>query len=476
MPGSRRGAAVLGALLASLAPACGHAQTAPAAPDASTPAAPRADSAVLFKATLDALGVYYVQQIDRGELTTVALKSMLASLDGHSTYMTPKEFTDFNEAMSGKISGIGVVLETAAGATRVVAPVDGGPAARAGIGAGWELTGVNGSSARGKTLPQVIQMLRGNAGEPVDVEFADLSGRAVTYHLIRELIQINSVYQRRIGEIGYLRITGFTRTTDAEFGTALDKLLKAGPVKGILLDMRNNSGGIVDTAVALASRFLQPGQVVVRSGKTADQSTATAASASGGTVPKVPVVIVINGGTASAAEIVSAALHDNGRARLVGLTSFGKGLVQTVFPINNGAEGAVSITTQRYYTPSGHSIQQVGIAPDLVVARSADEARDVVNDRQFSEARLPHALANEGGVSRQVLREVEAPPPTPAAPPPLFVHPLLSDSELAGDFQLVRALDLLNAQISGTVTTPHRGVIVRRDETVASKVAVTAGP
>lgn len=401
----------------------------------------------LFGRALDTIRQNYNGEVNATSLTTIALKAMAGSLDGHSLYMSPEEFRDFQATATGEFAGIGAVIEVAGDRLRVIAPTDAGPAAKAGIGPGWEIRRIDGKPVDGLSLAEATRQLRGAAGSKVTVTFRDPGGRETTRTLTRETIHLHSVYHRRIGAVGYIHITGFSRVTDRELAEAQDALQSGTPLTGLILDLRNNTGGFMDAAVQVASRFLKPGDVVVRTGKSAAATTPLYALDQNGALRTLPVVVLVNGGSASAAEIVAAALQDNHRASLVGLVTFGKGLVQTIYPIDDGARGALSITTMRYYTPSGRSIQRIGVAPDLMVGRTDTEAEAAVKPGAgFSEAAIYKAPANEMQLQRIEPDVVEGPPPpyrTPEAP--LFRTPVPDDDEIAADFQIERALDVLAA-------------------------------
>ncbi|CAH0496459.1 hypothetical protein NVSP9465_01493 [Novosphingobium sp. CECT 9465] len=432
----------------------------------SRPAASATDGhaqAALFGQALDIIRQNYNGPVDPDGLTSTALKAMAGSLDGHSVYMTPQEFKDFQAGATGEFAGIGTVIEVADGKLRVIAPTDAGPAARAGVGAGWFIRSIDGQTVERTTLIEATRRLRGTAGTTVAITFIDGSGHEVPLVLTRETIHLHSVYQRRIGSIGYVHITGFAQVTDRELGEAQADLLKAGPMTGLILDLRNNTGGFIDAAVHVASRFLQPGAVVVRTGKSASATTAIVASDQGEALRRLPVVVLINGGSASASEIVAAALQDNHRASLIGLVTFGKGLVQNIFPLAQGAQGALSVTTMRYYTPSGRSIQRIGVTPDLVVARTAREAEAAVKGGQmFTEASVFNAPDNEMQLKRDEPDTVEGPVDEgPQPDKPLFAKPLPDDADIAADFQILRALDVLRAN-SPDGANPARAVRLYR--------------
>ena len=413
----------------------------------------RNEDAALFASVLDMLRQSYVGPLDESALVARALKTMLGSLDGHSTYMTAQEYREFDTSAHGEFAGIGVVLEESGGMLKVVAPTDGGPCARAGVAAGWTIQAIEERSAAGLSLRQGIEQLRGASGSAVNVTFRDLQGRDVRLALVRERIRVKSVYQRRIGEVGYVRITGFNLRSDEDFAEAIAALQRPGKLSGLVLDLRNNPGGFVDSAKAIAARFLPSGAVIVRTGRDRQSAVPLTAGPAAPALGSLPVTVLVNGGTASAAEILTAALQDNRRASVIGLVTFGKGLVQTVFPLEGGNKGAVSITTLRYYTPAGRSIQQAGIIPDILAGRSVQEARAALRPGSIAgEAGLSNSLSNDTGMHRFEPDEIEGPGAATRTrgrrlrePRALFATPLPGDQDIALDFQIQRALQVLKA-------------------------------
>lgn len=396
----------------------------------------------------EALGVLrsnYIAPLDEDDLASQALKHLISSLDGHSTYLTKQEYADLDQKLTGEFGGIGVVLEVVDGKTKIIAPLDGGASAQLGVQPGWEVIRVDGVELSGRTLTEVTRLLRGRVGTSVSVTFVDLTRAERTVAIDRQIVRLDSVYARRIGNAGYVRISGFNRTTPEDLSRVLARFRDELPITGLLLDLRNNSGGFVDSAVAVAGHFMGPGQPVVRTGRDFGSATLTHTVEVDPVFSGIPMVVLVNGGTASASEILAGALQEQGRARLVGVTTYGKGLVQTIFPLSGGANGAVSVTTMRYYTPLGASIQQVGIVPDLAVARTWEEAQAAINNSSASEATLANALANEASVTREPLDQIEGPTNNPASQA-LFVSPTPTDAEIVHDHQLLRALDLLGIQ------------------------------
>jgi carboxyl-terminal processing protease len=286
--------------------------------------------------------------------------------------------------------------------------------------------------------------MRGKPGELVTVTIAREKTDPFEVKLIREIIQPKSVTYRMEGDYGYLRLSGFNEKATDETRAAIEDLKTKNPhMKGLILDLRNNPGGLLDQAVGVAGLFLDGGEVVSQRGRDAHDIERYNAKPSGDIIAGMHLVVLINSGSASASEIVAGALQDRHRAELVGLTSFGKGSVQTVIPLRGGLDGAVKLTTARYYTPSGRSIQRTGIEPDLEVASTRAEAQAVANQAfQFSEASFRNALDADEGKTRKGAHE-------PAeAPPAAF-------DEKKGDFQLTRALDVLkNGSVAATPKLP----------------------
>jgi len=372
----------------------------------------------------------YVVETDPKELIEAALDGMLQSLDPHSNYLNVEDLARLNERSQGAYSGVGLEITSENGLVRVITPMDGGPALRAGVEAGDVITSIDGQSAAGLSVAEVSEQLRGPAGEPVVVTFLRDGQEPRDVTIVREVIRTFSVTSRMEGEFGYIRISTFNTNTGRELAEEIAELRGANPnLRGIVLDLRNNGGGLLDAAVAVSDAFLERGEIVSQRGRRpADihRYNATAGDLTGG----LPVAVLINYGSASASEIVAGALRDHQRATMVGLTSFGKGSVQTVMPLRNGQDGALSITTARYFTPSGQSIQRIGIAPDLEVARTRREAEIVARSSFiYSEAAYTNALDASVGSERRGPHSPEEAPP--------------EDFPTDGDYQLQRALDLL---------------------------------
>lgn len=372
----------------------------------------------------------YVVETDPKELVEAALDGMLQSLDPHSNYLNAEDLARLNERSQGAYSGVGLEITSESGLVRVITPMDGGPAQRAGVQAGDVITAIDGQSAAGLSVADVSEQLRGPAGESVTVTFLTDGQEPRDVTIVREVIRTFSVTSRMEGEFGYIRISTFNENTGRELTEAISELRGENPnMRGVVLDLRNNGGGLLDAAVAVSDAFLERGEIVSQRGRqSADIRRFNATR--GDLLDGLPMAVLINYGSASASEIVAGALRDHQRATMVGLTSFGKGSVQTVMPLRNGQDGALSITTARYFTPSGQSIQRIGIRPDLEVARSRREAEIVARSSfLYSEAAYTNALDASVGAER-------IGPHAPDEAPP-------EDFPEDGDYQLSRALDLL---------------------------------
>lgn len=399
----------------------------------------------------DVLGIVeqaYVVPVDDKKLIEAALQGMMTSLDPHSNYLPPDGYGDLQERTTGQYSGVGLTIQAEGGFVKIISPMDGGPAARAGVQAGDVISVIDGQNAAGLTVTQVSDKLRGAAGTSIKVTFLRDGEEPREVVLTREVIKIESVTGRVEGEFGYLRVSTFNENTGRELTETIARLKTENPtIKGYVLDLRNNGGGLLDAAISVSDAFLERGEIVSQRGRTAEQIQryyATRGDLTGG----LPVVVLINYGSASASEIVAGALKDHERATVIGLTSFGKGSVQTVIPLRGGRDGALSITTARYYTPSGGSIQKIGIEPDLEVSRSMAEARIVSRSNFiYSEAGYATALDASIGAERKG-------PHTPVEAPG-------EDWPEDKDYQLERAFDVLRAggNLSQLAAAPE-GIVV----------------
>ena len=379
----------------------------------------------------------YVEEVSDSELIEAAIDGMLSSLDPHSKYLDPKSFKEVQIQTRGEFGGLGIEVTMEDGLVKVIAPIDDTPAQRAGIEAGDLVTHLDDEPVLGLTLEQAVEKMRG----PVDSQITLTIRRrgvdeALDIPITRAIIKIRSVRARMADDVMIMRISSFSERTSDDLERIVGDLREErnDPVRGAVLDLRNNPGGLLDQAVAVSDAFLERGEIVSTRGRRPD-SVQRFNARNGDLIDGLPLVVLINGGSASASEIVAGALQDHRRAIVLGTRSFGKGSVQTVLPM--GEQGAVRLTTARYYTPSGRSIQAEGIDPDIVVERA--RVAPVAPDRQRREADLRGRLDNDG------LDESGEAGPLPEG----------AEDDAAGardDYQLARALDLLRGLrlLSGT--------------------------
>ena len=335
----------------------------------------------------------YVEEVDDTTLLEYAIDGMLSSLDPHSAYLQPEDFSDLQENTSGKFGGLGIEVGQQDGLILVVTPIDESPAQQAGIKAGDLIVSLDGEAVMGMSLNDAVEKMRGEPGTDITLEIRRKNEKELlTYTLTRAEIKVASVRTDMFsGDIGYVRITQFQEKTGSELASAVQEWRDSGKLNGIILDLRNNPGGVLDAAVDVVDTFISQGLIVYTKGRTAASELSYSAT-NHTPAGKVPVVVLINGGSASASEIVAGALQDHKRAVIVGTQSFGKGSVQSVLPITQ--DRAIKLTTARYFTPDGRSIQAQGITPDIWVEQSAVTPYE---QRYYKESDLPGHLANPGG-------------------------------------------------------------------------------
>lgn len=383
----------------------------------------------LFAEVLARARADYVTEIDEKEAMEAAINGMLGSLDPHSSYMSADDFEAMQVQASGEYGGLGIEVTMEEGFVKVVTPMDDTPASRAGLESGDLLTAINGKPIVGLNIDDAVADMRGAPGTEIIVSVLREGEDPFDVTMEREVIRPKSVTWKTLDEdVAYFRISTFNeRTTDLLEEALSDAASEIdGRPAGIILDLRNNGGGLLDQAISVSDKFLSGGEVVSTIGRRPGD-IARYNARKGEVFKEVPIVVLINNGSASASEIVAGALQDRGRATVLGMTSFGKGSVQTVIPLGTD-RGAMRLTTSRYYTPSGRSIQATGIVPDLEVAQSRVSEEELARIRRFSEADLPNALSNEDGVEREI-------PHMPKEQPP-------EDYE-GEDYQLDRALEVL---------------------------------
>ncbi len=374
----------------------------------------------LFGTVLERVRAEHVEEPELDELIEAAINGMLSALDPHSSYLDRRRYENMQVQTKGEFGGLGIEVTMENGVVKVVSPIDDTPAFRAGLKPGDLITHIDGNPVRGLTLGQAVDKMRGQVDTPITVTVRRRAEAPFDVTIIRAIIEIRSVRWRSEGDVGYIRITSFTEKTMPGVENAVQRLKEeiGADLKGYVLDLRNNPGGLLNQAVAVSDAFLERGEIVSTRGR--DKKSAARFNARAGDLAEGrPLAVLINEGSASASEIVAGALRDHRRAILLGTQSFGKGSVQTVVPISG--HGALRLTTARYYTPSGVSIQAKGIAPDIEVKQA--ELTPVEPSGRAREADLPEALDNPDNPHEA---EAEAP-------------------ERPFDYQLMRALDLIRA-------------------------------
>lgn len=379
----------------------------------------------LFGEVMERAKVSYVEDVTDKQLIESAINGMLVSLDPHSSYLDAQSFKYMNEQTKGKFGGLGIEVTMENGVVKVVSPIDDTPATKAGLKPGDYITHIDGEQVIGMSLNDAVDKMRGAVGSKVKLSIRRLNVKPFDVTLKREEIKIQSVKSAIKGDdVAYIRITSFSEDTDKMIEKALKKAQKElkGNLKGIVIDVRNNPGGLLDQAVNVSDLFLDKGEIVSTRSKNAEDTVKYNAK-SGDIAKGLPIVVLVNDGSASASEIVAGALQDHKRAVILGEKTFGKGSVQTVIPL--GKYGAMRLTTARYYTPSGRSIQATGIVPDVEVKPAKVEEID--KGVNFSEAEFGNALKNDAAEAQK-----KNPDKT-------------KDDELQKDYQLMRAVDMVKA-------------------------------
>src|SRR5271165_1237202 len=351
----------------------------------------------LFGEVLERVRSEYVEKPDDTKLIENAINGMLTGLDPHSSYLTPKEFQDMQVQTRGEFGGLGIEVTMEDGVVKVISPIDNTPADRAGVLAGDYITHLDGDSIQGLTLNEAVEKMRGPVDSPITLTILRKGATTpILTKVVRDVIRINPIKYSAEDDVGWIKIKTFQSEHTYEYmKSAVDDLKKTiGPkLKGYVIDLRNNPGGLLDQAIAVSDAFLDKGAIVLTKGRNASESTRANAKPGDITDGK-PLVVLINGGSASASEIVAGALQDHKRAAVIGTRSFGKGSVQTMIPLPN--KGAIRLTTARYFTPSGRSIQATGIEPDYVVEPELppDLKLQLAMLPFESEAQLPGHLKN----------------------------------------------------------------------------------
>jgi carboxyl-terminal processing protease len=433
----------------------------------------------LFGDVFERIRNEYVEPVGDEELIEAAVNGMLQSLDPHSTYFNQKSYRDMQVQTRGEFGGLGLEVSQENGLVKVVAPIDDTPAQRAGLQPNDLISHIDGEPVAGLSLNEAVDRMRGPPNSQIRLTIRRESTEPFDVTLTRAVIRIQSVKAKPLENIGYIRITQFTEKTDAGLKSAVADLKKqiGKPLAGYILDLRNNPGGLLDQAVAVSDAFLERGEIVSTRSRKAEDTQRFNARA-GDLAEGLPIVVLINDGSASASEIVAGALQDHRRAILLGTKSFGKGSVQSVIPLPG--HGAIKLTTARYYTPSGRSIQQVGIEPDIKVSPARIE--NLAQAERRSEASLRNSLRNPNapapavpqppanGEQPQPVPEVAPPGPGSQAPgagtPPGAASPTtpataqtpqtpIKMGDPVSDYQLARALDLLRGLSLYRTQTPQ---------------------
>ena len=365
----------------------------------------------LFGDIFERIRAQYVEEVDSAKLIEAAINGMLTSLDPHSSYLSPDDADDMRVQTRGEFGGLGIEVTQQDGWVKVVSPMDGTPADAAGIQSGDLITAVDGESLMGFTLDEAVDLMRGPVGSEIVITVVrEGVSEPFDVSIIRDTIKLTAVRVRQEGDSIVLRITTFNDQTMANLSDGLAKQIEeAGgidKVNGIIVDLRNNPGGLLNQAVFVADAFLEEGEIVSTRGRNpqdGERFNATAGDLTSG----LPIVVLINGGSASASEIVAGALQDHRRAIVIGTKSFGKGSVQTVMPLRG--DGAMRLTTARYYTPSGRSIQALGIQPDIIVQQPVahpGEETETTTSQFRSEADLKGSLNNDS-LTEDEIRQIE---------------------------------------------------------------------
>ncbi|TLP68823.1 S41 family peptidase [Parasedimentitalea maritima] len=367
----------------------------------------------LFGDIFERIRVQYVEEVDETDLIEAAIGGMLASLDPHSSYLSPDDATQMRVQTRGEFGGLGIEVTQEEGFVKVVSPMDGTPADEAGMEAGDFITHVDGESMLGLSLDEAVDMMRGPVGSEIIITVVrEGEDEPFDVSIIRDTIKLTAVRARTEGSSVVLRISTFNDQTTPNLISGLKEQVEAAGgienVNGVILDLRNNPGGLLNQAIRVSDEFLESGEIVSTRGRNPEDGERFNATP-GDLAEGLPVVVLINGGSASASEIVAGALQDHRRAIVVGTKSFGKGLVQTVMPLRG--DGAMRLTTARYYTPSGRSIQALGVSPDIIVEQprrvAASEEDEAENARRTrSEADLRGSLNNDS-LSEDEIRQIE---------------------------------------------------------------------
>jgi carboxyl-terminal processing protease len=326
----------------------------------------------LFGEVLEKINKEYVDEIDQSKSMDAAINGLLQSLDPYSAYMTPESFEGMQTETSGKFGGLGIEVGMEAGVVKVISPIDNTPASKAGLKAGDYIIKINNVQVQGKSLMEAVDLMRGPVGSSIELTIRRRGvKKALTFNITREIIQIQSVKSELINNnIGYIRLTSFNENSSKQIKEKVNKLNKNKDLKGYILDLRNNPGGLLSQAIKISDFFLENGEIVSTKGRKVSENRKWFAR-KGDIIKGKTLIVLINYGSASASEIVAGALKDHKRAIILGENSYGKGSVQSIIPLKN--KGAIRLTISKYYLPSGKSISEVGVTPDIEVVEGSED-------------------------------------------------------------------------------------------------------
>jgi carboxyl-terminal processing protease len=338
----------------------------------------------LFGEVLDKVGKEYVDEINQSDVMDAAINGVLQSLDPYSAYMSPEMYDAMQTETSGEFGGLGIEVGMEAGVVKVISPIDGTPASKVGVKAGDYIVKINDVQVQGKSLMEAVDLMRGPVGSDIEITVRRRGvKKAIIFNITREIIKIESVKSKLIdNNIGYLRLTSFNENSSYQIKNKLNKLKKGKKIKGFILDLRNNPGGLLSQAIRVSDFFLNDGEIVSTKSRKSSENRKWFAK-KGDIINGKTLIVLINYGSASASEIVAGALKDHKRAIIIGENSYGKGSVQSIIPLKNN--GAIRLTISKYYLPSGKSISEVGIIPDIEIDEGSEEFKiNTETDNQLS--------------------------------------------------------------------------------------------
>ena len=338
----------------------------------------------LFSEVLDKVNKDYVDEVDQNAVMDAAINGVLQSLDPYSSYMSPQMLSEMQTETSGKFGGLGIEVGMEAGVVKVISPIDNSPASKVGIKAGDYIVKINNTQVQGKSLTEAVELMRGPVGTDIEITVRRVGEKkAIVFNITREIIKITSVRSKVIdGDIGYIRLTSFNENSSDQFKEKIKDLKKNKDINSYILDLRNNPGGLLSQAIKITDFFLDNGEIVSTKGRKKTESRKWYAN-KGDVIEGSTLVVLINYGSASASEIVAGALKDHKRAILVGENSYGKGSVQSIIPLKNN--GAIRLTISKYYLPSGKSISEIGVSPDIKVEEKSENFKmNSENDNQLN--------------------------------------------------------------------------------------------